>query len=90
MSISGLVIHTHPFQAEAVARKIGAVDGAEIHAATDDGRLVVTLDEPDNAKASDTFVRIQDLDGVLSVSLVYNYFEQQTDEKEAIDDNFQT
>ncbi len=89
MSISGLVILTRPIQTEAVVRKIGAVDGAEIHAATDDGRLVITLDEPDNAKASDAFVKIQDLDGVLSVSLVYNYFEQQTDEKEAIDDSFQ-
>jgi nitrate reductase NapD len=74
---------------EAVVREIGAFNGAEIHATTDDGRLVVTLDEPDNAEATDAFVRIQDLDGVLSVSLVYNYFEQPTDEKEAIDDNFQ-
>ena len=90
MSISGLVIHTRPIQTEAVARKIGALDGAEIHAAADDGRLVVTVDEPDNAKATDAFVKIQDLDGVLSVSLVYNYFEQPTDEKEVIDDNFQT
>jgi nitrate reductase NapD len=89
MSISGLVIHTRPIQTEAVVRKIGAVKGAEIHAATDDGRLVVTVDEPDNAKATDAFVRIQDLDGVLSVSLVYNYFEQPTDEKEAIDGNYQ-
>jgi nitrate reductase NapD len=83
MSISGLVIHTHPIHSKAVARKIGAIDGAEIHAATEDGRLVVTLDEPDNAEATDTFVRIQDMDGVVSVSLAYNYFEQQTDEKGA-------
>ncbi len=89
MSISGLVIHTRPIQTEAVVRKISAVSGAEIHAATDDGRLVVTVDEPDDAKASDTFVRIQDLDGVVSVSLVYNYFEQQTDEKETTDASFQ-
>lgn len=90
MSISSLVIHTRPARTEAVARSIGDLDGAEIHATTDDGRLVVTLDEPDNAKATEAFIRIQDMDGVLSVSLVYNYFEQPTDEKESIDDHMQT
>lgn len=90
MSISGLVIHTRPTRTKAIARKIGDIDGVEIHAATDDGRLVVTVDEPDNAKATDAFVGFQNLDGVLSVSLVYNYFEQQADEKEADDDNIQT
>ena len=53
-----------------------AYDGIEIHAATDDGQLVVTLDQPDEGKAAETLFSLQNIDGVLNASLVFNYFEE--------------
>ena len=82
MSISGLVIHVRPGDVEPVTERIAAMAGVEIHATTGDGRLVVTVDRADDGDASDTLVALQNTDGVLSASLVYNYFEQNSAEKE--------
>ncbi len=82
MSISGLVVHTRPEKTDGVHRLLSKMEGVEVHTATEDGRLVVTVDQPDNRKASDTFLELQNMEGVLSASLVYNYFEQDRGEKE--------
>jgi nitrate reductase NapD len=47
--------------------------GIEVHAARDDGRLVVVADHDGAADAADSFVAIHRIEGVLSVSLVYQY-----------------
>lgn len=75
MSISGVVIHANPEQCERVRTQITALDGVEVHAVTEEGRLVVTVDQPDDRKAADTFSALQNVEGVLSTALVYNYFE---------------
>ena len=76
MSISGLVLQTRPEDTEGLRRHLGGMDGVEVHAVTDEGRLVVTVDQPDDGKAAETLQRLQTMDGILSASLVYNNFEQ--------------
>ena len=82
MSISGVVLHVRPGQVERVSEGISAMAGVEIHATTEDGRLVVTVDHPDDREASDTLVALQNTEGVLSASLVYNYFEEDSADME--------
>ncbi len=82
MSISSLVIQTRPENVDNVQSALVLMEGVEVHATTDSGRLVVTVDQPDNAKAANTFSRFTELDGVLSTSLIYNYFENDNAEKE--------
>ena len=87
MSISSLVMHVKSDRMDAVTATITAFEGVEIHAVTEDNRLIVTVDQPDNVKASDTLTRLQNLSGVLNTSLIYNYFEQESDAKEEGDDS---
>ncbi|MCB2102416.1 MAG: chaperone NapD [Rhodobacterales bacterium] len=87
MSISSLVMHVRPEAIDAVTVALGEFEGVELHAVTEDSRLVVTVDQPDNRKASDTLTRLQGLSGVLNASLIYNYFEPDTDAKEEGDDS---
>ena len=47
--------------------------GVEVEAATAAGQLVVVTDHDDTAAAADTFVAMHAIEGVLSVSLVYQY-----------------
>jgi len=75
MSISGLVVNTSPTKVEAVAQQLKAIPGVEVHAANDDGRLVVTVDLPDDKASADTLYKIKDIDGVADTALVYNYFD---------------
>ncbi len=84
MSISSFVIHSHPDQIVGLSDQLTSMHGIEIHTVTDEGRLVVTLDQPDDRKAAETFTQLQNMDGVLNISLVYNYFEQGPAEKEHI------
>ncbi|MBL4614467.1 MAG: chaperone NapD [Magnetovibrio sp.] len=76
MSITGLVIHAVPKNALSVQKAIEALEGTEVHKVTEDGRLVVTVDNLDDGAAADIFDAFRTIDGVLSTSLVYTHFDQ--------------
>ncbi len=82
MSISSLVIQTRPENVANLEATLNSMYGVEVHTTTGEGNLVVTVDNPDDAKASETFSEFLKLDGVLNTSLIYNYFEQDIAEKE--------
>ena len=82
MSISGIVIYVQPDSVDVMSKQIAALGGVDIHAATDDGRLVATVDQPDDRKAADVFTELQNMAGVLNTALVYTYFEPDPADKE--------
>lgn len=84
MSITGLVIHAVPQETTAVQVAVEAMEGAEVHQVTDDGRMVVTVDNPDDGKAADVFDSFRTIAGVLSTSLVYTHFEDDHGEGEHV------
>lgn len=74
MHISSLVVHAAPGKTQVVQEKMTEFPGVEVHAATEDGRMVVTVEDVDEqSDLSETVMRIQTLEGVLSVSLTYDY-----------------
>ena len=81
MNISSLVVHVRPEQAAAAQAVLGALPGVEVHAASDDGRLVVTVEADSDAASTDTHARIAAVPGVMSASLVYHQFESDPDEE---------
>jgi nitrate reductase NapD len=83
MSISGVVVHVQPSSVDAMIERVTALEGVEVHAATEDGRLVMTVDRPNDGDAAEAFGELQGMDGVLSISLVYNYFDQHPAEEDA-------
>jgi periplasmic nitrate reductase NapD len=76
MSISGLVLQVRPKDTEGLRRRLEDLDGVEVHAITDEGRMVVTVDQPEDGKATETLQILQTMEGILSTSLVYNHLEQ--------------
>jgi nitrate reductase NapD len=75
MSISGLIVHARQEKSRAVRTELEGMKGVEVHAASPEGNLIVTVDTLDNRQATDAFVKFQEIDGVVTSSLVYNYFE---------------
>ena len=73
MNISGVVVRCRPDQSCHVQTALAAMEGVEVHAASEDGHLVVTIDREGSRDAADTYVALHDIDSVLSVSLVYAY-----------------
>jgi nitrate reductase NapD len=72
-NICGVLVHCYPERAEDVRGRIAAMAGAEVHHATADGRLIVTLEDTAETWASDTLARISGLPGVVAAALAYHH-----------------
>lgn len=73
MNISSVVIRANPDKLDAVQAALRAMPGVEIHAATPDARLAVTLEDSSSGRAADTYLALHDIPGVLVVTLIYQY-----------------
>jgi len=73
MNISSVVIVTRPELSERLAAQLGRLPGVEVQARAADGRIAATLEDHDAATVADTYVRLNTLPDVQSVSLIYQY-----------------
>jgi nitrate reductase NapD len=71
MNISGLLVRAAPGRGARVRAALEAMPGLEVRGATDAGQLVVVAEHADAATAADGYVAMHTIEGVLSVSLVY-------------------
>ena len=75
MNISSAIVCARRSRAQHVRAALQDIPGVEIHATTDDGRLIVTIEGSSDRDTVDAFERINLTDGVLSAALVYHRFE---------------
>ncbi len=80
MNISGIVVHAHPDKLEKVRVLLEAIPGVEIHAAGQDGKMVVTIEKNNDRETADIFEEIGKVPGVLSTAMVYHHFEPDIEE----------
>ncbi|MBI5462286.1 MAG: chaperone NapD [Gammaproteobacteria bacterium] len=74
MNISGVIVHARPEQLAAVQQRLAEIAGVEVHAATEDGKLIVTVEEESDRILADTVLGLRDVPGVLSASMVYHQY----------------
>jgi nitrate reductase NapD len=86
MSIYSVIIHTKPENINSVSNALEKIEGVELHATSDLGKLIVTLDHPDRAYCSDILMGFHNIPGVLNSSLVYEYFEEDDKDGETLVD----
>ena len=75
MNICGCLVHVAPDQAQTARSAIDATDGAEVHAADDDGRFVVVVEDTAQQRASEIIMDMHQIPGVISLTLNYHHFE---------------
>jgi nitrate reductase NapD len=75
MQISGVLLHAYPERADSVRERILQIPGAEVHAVTQDGRIVVTLEQEHDEGLAQILQQMTDIPGVLASALVYHYFD---------------
>ena len=75
MHISSIVVHGQPANVATISRTIDALPGAEVHGSSDQGKLVVTLEANTERELLETIEAINELQGVLSVALVFHHVE---------------
>jgi len=76
MSICSLVVRTRPENISSVSDHLIEMAGVEIHATSEQGKLIVTVDHPDRQVCADNIMAMQNVTGVLNASLIYEYFEE--------------
>jgi len=82
INICGVLIYTLPGQAVTVKQVLEQEPGVEVHAVSDNGRLVVTVEKNTREETGETLNYLQKLDHVISASLVYQYFDDEVVEQE--------
>jgi len=82
MNLASLVVHTRPEDRDQIAGQLLAMPGVEIHATTDDGRLVVTVENDVSQVAADTLTAIHETQGVISAAITFQYSDDESKTKE--------
>jgi len=75
MNISGIVVHASPDKIDMVRPQLEKIPGVEVHAASAEGKMVVTIEKPGDREITDIFDEIGKTSGVLSTAMVYHHFE---------------
>jgi nitrate reductase NapD len=82
-NVCGVLVHTRPSEVEVVMRRLVGLPGVEVHAATEEGRLVVTVEDTDACLAIDTITDVFQIPGVINASLVYQYTDEEDLQQES-------
>ncbi|WP_432448970.1 chaperone NapD [Aliiroseovarius marinus] len=82
INICGCLVHTMPEKTAEVMTAIAATEGGEVHA-HEDGRIVVTVEDTTQMRASDQIMEMHQIPGVLTITLTYHHFEELDDEPAA-------
>ena len=74
--ITSLVVHTRPDQIERVLEQVRALPATEVHTGEPAGKFIVLLETEDEQHILSAIDRIQDIDGVLSATMVYHHIDE--------------
>lgn len=77
-NICGVMVHAVADKRVQVERSLTQSAGVEVHANSDEGKLVVTVESDDSHYVADTISAIKDIDGVLSASMIYQFSDATT------------
>ena len=79
MSIASLVLRIYPDSRPEAEAALLAFPGVECHGMSEDGRLVVTVEDTPHSAMSDTLIAIHRVPQVLAATLAYEHSENTPD-----------
>jgi len=81
MNISGVIVYAAPKQQQNVEKQLNSIEGVEVHA-SQNNKLVVTVEHNNINALADQVMNFQSFDGVMSVAMVYQHNEDLELDKE--------
>ena len=82
VNISGILVQAWPDKLTAVKNRLEEIPGVEVHAESENGHLVTTIETTDVQATTKIMTDLQYVEGVLSATLVYHHEEQQPEKLE--------
>ena len=90
MNICGCLVHVAPDATQTAQESMLGFDGVEIHAAAEDGRVVVVVEDTPEKLASETIMDLHQIPGVISLTLTYHHFEDLAETRPHLNASCQT
>lgn len=81
MNISSAIVYAHPDHTAAVQHGLHQEPGVEVHSHSTDGKFVITLECEDEQVAVRRYESIGQMNGVLTLSMVYQQSESHPDQE---------
>jgi len=78
MNIVSLVLRIHPATRAEAEAALTAFPGVECHGMSDDGKLVVTVEDAAGVAMADTLIALHRVPQVLAATLAYEYTDAQS------------
>ena len=75
-NLCGVLIHARHEQMSAVRKQLEKQQGVEVHAESDNGRLVVTVEDESRKQVAERIMRFHELEGVLSAAMIYQFSDE--------------
>lgn len=80
MNISSAIVYIKPEQEQALRLELAQIPGIEVHA-SQDGKLIVTIESDSDKSAVDTYQAIEHMGSVLSVAMIFQQTESNPDQE---------
>jgi nitrate reductase NapD len=81
MNVSSLIVHARDGHSVEVQGRLSGMPGIEVHAASPEGKLIVTIETESDRETVAAYERISRTDGVLSAAMVYHQIESEPDQE---------
>ena len=81
LNISSAIVYAKPGQVAAARVGLLQVPGVEVHAETDDGKMVVSIESDNDRSAVDVYGAIERIESVLSVAMIFQQTESHPDQE---------
>ena len=79
--ISSAIVYSRPCQDGALREQLIQVPGVEVHAVSEDGKIIVTIEAENDHGAIDIYETIARLDDVLNVAMIFQQTESHPDQE---------
>ncbi len=86
-NLCGVLIHARHGQINAVRQQLEKQQGVEVHAESENGRLVVTVEDESRKQVAERIMKFHELEGVLSAAMIYQFSDENLNDNETIELN---
>ena len=81
MNISSAIVYAKSEHDQALRTLLSQIPGVEVHASTDDGKMIITIETESDRTAVNLYEDIERMEGVLSVAMIFQQTEFHPDQE---------
>ena len=81
MNISSAIVYAKSEDEPALRSLLSQVPGVQVHASTDDGKMIITIESENDRSAVAVYEGIERMAGVLSVAMIFQQTESHPDQE---------